>query len=85
VTVGWPGAPQEYGLAGAVWTADVGHGEEVAAGIRTGSVSINSPGPLDAYGPFGGFKNSGYGREGGPEALDDYTECQTILLPAQAH
>jgi aldehyde dehydrogenase (NAD+) len=75
----------EYGLAGAVWTADVGHGEEVAARIRTGSVSINSPGPLDAYGPFGGFKNSGYGREGGSEALDDYTECQTILLPAQAN
>jgi aldehyde dehydrogenase (NAD+) len=75
----------EYGLAGAVWTADVGHGEEVAARIRTGSVAINSPGPLDAYGPFGGFKNSGIGREGGHEALDDYTECQTILLPAQAN
>ncbi len=74
----------EYGLAGAVWTADTGHGEQVAAQIRTGSVAINSPGPLDAYGPFGGFKNSGYGREGGPEALDDYTETQTIILPAQA-
>ena len=75
----------EYGLAGAVWTADLGRGEAVAARIRTGSVSVNSPGPLDAYGPFGGFKNSGIGREGGTEALDDYTECQTIILPAQAN
>jgi aldehyde dehydrogenase (NAD+) len=75
----------EYGLAGAVWTADLGRGEAVAARIRTGSVAVNSPGPLDAYGPFGGFKNSGLGREGGTEALDDYTECQTIILPAQAN
>ncbi|MCW2525393.1 MAG: putative aldehyde dehydrogenase [Pseudonocardiales bacterium] len=71
----------EYGLAGAVWTADVAHGEEIAGRIRTGSVSINSPGALDANGPFGGFKNSGIGREGGPEALGDYTEYQTILVP----
>jgi aldehyde dehydrogenase (NAD+) len=74
----------EYGLAGAVWTADIGRGEAVAARIRTGSVAVNSPGPLDAYGPFGGFKNSGFGREGGAEALDDYTEPQTIILPPQA-
>jgi aldehyde dehydrogenase (NAD+) len=71
----------EYGLAGAVWTADLERGEQVAAQLRTGSVALNSPGALDAYGPFGGFKNSGIGREGGPEALADYTEYQTILLP----
>lgn len=59
----------EYGLAGAVWTADTDRGESLAARIRTGSVAINSPGALDAYGPFGGFKNSGFGREGGAEAL----------------
>jgi aldehyde dehydrogenase (NAD+) len=74
----------EYGLAGAVWTADLDRGERVAGMIRTGSVAVNSPGALDAYGPFGGFKNSGFGREGGAEALADYTESQTILLPAQA-
>ncbi|MCU1615633.1 MAG: aldehyde dehydrogenase [Frankiales bacterium] len=71
----------DYGLAGAVWTADLQRGEQVAAALRTGSVALNSPGALDAYGPFGGFKNSGIGREGGPEALADYTEYQTILLP----
>jgi acyl-CoA reductase-like NAD-dependent aldehyde dehydrogenase len=75
----------EYGLAGAVWTADLDRGESVAARIRAGSVAVNSPGALDAYGPFGGFKNSGFGREGGAEALADYTESQTILLPAQAN
>ena len=74
----------EYGLAGAVWTADLDRGERWPARIRTGSVAVNSPGALDAYGPFGGFKNSGFGREGGAEALADYTESQTILLPAQA-
>jgi acyl-CoA reductase-like NAD-dependent aldehyde dehydrogenase len=72
----------EYGLAGAVWTADAGRGESVAARIRTGTVAVNSPSALDAYGPFGGFKSSGYGREGGTEALDDYTECQTIIVRA---
>jgi len=66
----------EYGLAGAVWTADLDRGEAVAARIRTGTVAVNSPGALDAYGPFGGFKNSGFGREG-------YTESQTIILPGQ--
>ena len=75
----------DYGLAGAVWTADLDRGQSVAARIRTGSVAVNSPGALDAYGPFGGFKNSGVGREGGTEALADYTESQTILLPAQAN
>jgi aldehyde dehydrogenase (NAD+) len=75
----------EYGLAGAVWTADLGRGEAVAARIRTGTVAVNSPAALDAYGPFGGFKNSGFGREGGTEALDDYTESQTIILPGQAN
>ena len=73
----------DYGLAGAVWTADVKRGEQVAGRIRTGSIAVNSPGPLDAYGPFGGFKQSGVGREGGPEAITAYTEYQTILLPDQ--
>ncbi|HVV08136.1 aldehyde dehydrogenase [Amycolatopsis sp.] len=74
----------DYGLAGAVWTGDVEHGAAVARRVRTGSVSVNSPGALDIRGPFGGFKQSGFGREGGPEGLAEYTGYQTILLPAQA-
>jgi aldehyde dehydrogenase (NAD+) len=72
----------DFGLAGAVWTSDPAHGEHVAGRLRTGSVAVNSPGALDAYGPFGGFKQSGIGREGGPEALHEYTEYQTIVLSA---
>jgi aldehyde dehydrogenase (NAD+) len=73
----------DFGLAGAVWTSDVDHGADVARRVRTGSVSINSPGALDIRGPFGGFKQSGFGREGGPEGLAEYTEYQTVLLPAR--
>ena len=73
----------DYGLAGAVYTRELAHGESVAGRIRTGAVAVNSPGATDVYGPFGGFKQSGIGREGGPEALESYTELQTILLPKQ--
>jgi aldehyde dehydrogenase (NAD+) len=70
-----------YGLAGAVWTADPEHGAHVAARIRTGTVAVNSAAPLELAGPFGGFKQSGIGRESGPEGIDDCTELQTIVLP----
>ena len=73
----------DFGLAGAVWTADTERGEMVARQIRTGSVAINSPSALDVYGPFGGFKQSGIGREGGPEGLAAYTDYQTILQARQ--
>jgi aldehyde dehydrogenase (NAD+) len=71
----------DYGLAGSVWSGDVPHGEAVAARLRTGSVAVNSSAPMDFGSPFGGFKNSGIGREGGPEAFAAYTEYQSIVLP----
>jgi betaine-aldehyde dehydrogenase len=71
-----------YGLCGSVWTADVDHGAEVAARVRTGTVAINSSMILDFNGPFGGFKQSGLGRELGPEGIAPYTELQTVILPA---
>jgi aldehyde dehydrogenase (NAD+) len=70
----------EYGLAGSVWSRDSDHGEAVAARLRTGSVAVNSSSPLDFGSPFGGFKASGIGREGGPEAFEGYTEYQSIVL-----
>jgi len=73
----------DYGLAGAVWTADVERGEAVAGRIRTGGVGVNTSAGLDLGSPFGGFKQSGVGREGGPEGLAPYTEFQSIILPAQ--
>lgn len=72
----------DYGLAGAVWTADPARGEAVASRIRTGVVAVNSSAPLDMCAPFGGFKRSGIGRESGPEGISAYTEFQTIVLPA---
>jgi acyl-CoA reductase-like NAD-dependent aldehyde dehydrogenase len=72
----------EYGLCGSVWTADVEHGAQVAAKVRTGVVAINASTILDFNSPFGGFKKSGIGRELGPEGIDPFTEYQSIILPA---
>ena len=72
----------DYGLCGSVWTADVDHGAQIAARVRTGVVAINSSMILDFNSPFGGFKKSGIGRELGPEGIGPYTELQTIILPA---
>jgi betaine-aldehyde dehydrogenase len=71
-----------YGLCGSVWTGDPEHGAEVGARVRTGVVAVNSSMILDFRAPFGGFKESGLGRELGPEGIDPYTEYQTIILPA---
>jgi aldehyde dehydrogenase (NAD+) len=71
----------DYGLAGSVWTADPAHGEAVAGRLRTGGVAVNSSVPMDLGSPFGGFKRSGIGREGGPEGLAPYTEYQSITIP----
>ncbi|MCJ7671965.1 MAG: aldehyde dehydrogenase family protein, partial [Acidimicrobiia bacterium] len=57
------------------------HGAAVAAQVRTGVVAINSSMILDFNAPFGGFKQSGIGRELGPEGIAPYTELQTIILP----
>jgi aldehyde dehydrogenase (NAD+) len=72
----------DYGLCGSVWTTDGEHGAAVAAQMRTGVVAINSSMILDFNAPFGGFKQSGIGRELGPEGIAPYTELQTIILPA---
>jgi len=71
----------DYGLAGAVWTADPARGETIASRLRTGSVAVNSSAPMDLGSPFGGVGLSGLGREGGPEGLDAYLEPQSIVLP----
>ncbi|MFM7271501.1 MAG: aldehyde dehydrogenase [Actinomycetes bacterium] len=72
----------DYGLCGSVWTSDVEHAAEVGAQVRTGVVAVNSSMILDFNSPFGGFKQSGIGRELGPEGLDHFTELQSIILPA---
>ncbi|MFI6522974.1 aldehyde dehydrogenase [Spirillospora sp. NPDC050679] len=71
----------DYGLGGSVWTADVDHGVEVARRIRTGSCGVNLY-VLDPNTPFGGYKDSGLGRELGPEGLAAYLEHKAIPRPS---
>ena len=68
----------DYGLAGSVWTGDVTHGLEVAAEVRAGTYGINMY-TLDLNSPFGGFKQSGIGRECGVEGLEEYVELQSTV------
>ncbi|HET9417270.1 MAG TPA: aldehyde dehydrogenase family protein, partial [Candidatus Limnocylindria bacterium] len=68
-----------YGLAATVWTGDGGRGHRVAQRIRSGAVGINTPFIAFPGVPFGGFKDSGYGREQSIEALDLYTETKAVL------
>jgi aldehyde dehydrogenase (NAD+) len=68
----------DYGLAGSVWTNDTAHGLQVAAEIRAGTYGINMY-TLDTSCPFGGFKQSGIGREFGPEGLSGYVELQSTV------
>ena len=68
-----------YGLSGSVWTRDGARALRVARAIDTGVISINSNNSVRVSTPFGGFKQSGYGRELGPHALDSYTELKSIF------
>ena len=67
-----------FGLAGSVWTKDRAHGREVANRLRTGMVGINGFAP-DLWSPFGGYKQSGIGREYGPVGLEAYLEYKSIF------
>jgi len=72
----------DYGLCGSVFTADNDRGLSVARQVRTGTYMLNSNTPIDFASPFGGFKQSGIGREFGPEGLDSFLETKSINLPA---
>ncbi len=68
----------EYGLAAYVWGSDLSQAREVAARLRAGQVSLNGNSD-DAAAPFGGYKQSGNGRESGPEGLEEFLETKAIL------
>ena len=69
-----------YGLAAAVWTRDICKAHQLSRRLRAGTVWINTYGLMDASLPFGGYKQSGFGRELGAAALEHYTETKTVWL-----
>ena len=69
-----------YGLAAAVWTQDITKAHAIADGVRAGTVWVNCYDVFDAAAPFGGFKQSGIGRELGEYSLANYTEVKTVTV-----
>jgi len=70
----------EYGLSGSIWTRDLGRALRVARAVESGNLSVNSHSSVRYSTPFGGFKQSGLGRELGPDALASFTEVKNVFL-----
>ncbi|QOT19912.1 aldehyde dehydrogenase (plasmid) [Paenarthrobacter sp. YJN-5] len=70
----------QYGLSGSIWTRDVGRALRMSKSVQSGALSINSNSSVRYWTPFGGFKESGLGRELGPDALNAFTEEKNVFL-----
>jgi len=73
----------DYGLSGSIWTRDGGRALRVARAIETGVISINSNSSVRVSTPFGGFKQSGFGRELGMHAMDGYSEVKNVFYSTE--
>jgi acyl-CoA reductase-like NAD-dependent aldehyde dehydrogenase len=72
-----------YGLSGSIWTSDVGRAIRVARAVESGNLSVNSHSSVRYWTPFGGFKQSGLGRELGPDAPDAFTETKNVFISTE--
>ena len=73
-----------FGLAAYLFSADLQHALDAAERLEAGMVGVNKGGISDAAAPFGGVKDSGLGREGGFQGIEEFLECKLISLPAPA-
>ena len=70
----------EYGLSGSIFTSDLGRGLRVARAVEAGNLSVNSHAAVRYWTPFGGYKQSGLGRELGPDAPQAFTEEKNVFI-----
>ena len=71
-------------MSGSIWTRDVGRALRVSRAVESGNLSVNSHSSVRYWTPFGGFKQSGLGRELGPDALDGFTELKNVFIATEA-